>query len=66
MSMSPTELESVKRVAVKLEAMEKALKRIQKEASHIMDKGNTIGAGRRLERIHIAASDGLAAYHATE
>ena len=64
--MSPIELESVKRVAVKLETMSRILKRIQDEASYLKDKGDTIGAGRRLERIHIAASEGLAAYHADD
>ena len=64
MSMSPTELENVKHVAVKLKAMEKALKRIQTEASSLKDKSDVLGAGRRLERIHMAASEGLAAYNA--
>ena len=62
--MSPTELENTKRIAVKLGEMRKQLKRIQTEASYLKDKSDVLGAGRRLERIHMAASEGLAAYHA--
>ena len=64
--MNPIELENTKQIAVKMKAMEKQLERIQDEASSLKDKGDVLGAGRRLERIHNAASEGLAAYHATE
>ena len=64
--MSPTELENTKRIAVKLREMRKQLKCIQTEASSLKDKSDVLGAGRRLERIHMAASEGLAAYNADE
>ena len=52
------------RAAASLIAMTKALRAIKKESSRILDKGDAIGAGRRLERIHIAACAALAASNA--
>ena len=57
--MTKDEIAAKDRAAVKLQAAVKALRKIEKESSYILDKGDLIGAGRRLERIHTAAGAAL-------
>ena len=64
--MSPDEMTDTKRVAAKLIAMGKALRRIMNESSAERDKGDCLGAGRRLERIRIEAKAALDALHAKD
>ena len=49
-----------------LKVMTKALHEIKKQSSYTMDKGDVLGAGRRLERISMAANAALDACDAQE
>ena len=52
--------------ATKLSPMTEALYEIKKRSSYTLDKGDVLGAGRRLERINIVADDALRAFDAQE
>ena len=57
--MTNDEVAARDRVAAKLKTVREALLKIQGDASYALDKRGAIAAGRRLERIHIAASAAL-------
>ena len=61
-----TETDARARIATKLKTMTKTLHEIKKQSSYIMDKGDVLGGGRRLERISMAANAALDACDAQE
>ena len=54
-----TETEARDRAANKLMTLRKAMIEVAKISSATLDKGDAIGAGRRLERINMAANAAL-------
>ena len=61
-----TENDAIARVATKLKTMTTALHEIKKQASSVLDKGDVLGAGRRLERILMTTNAALDACDAQE
>ena len=57
--LKPTDMEIAQ--GVKLTTMFKAMREITKQSSGTLDNDNAIGAGRRLERINMAAHAALKA-----
>ena len=53
--------EDTARIAIKLKTMTEALDVIKMESDNTKDKGDVLGAGRRLERINIEATLALEA-----
>ena len=58
--------EDTARTAINIKTITDALYEIHEQSSYIMDKGDVLGAGRRLERIHRAAHTALKACDAQE
>ena len=59
-----TETEARDRAANKLITLRKAMIEVQQISSATLDKGDVLGAGRRLERINATANAALDAYAA--
>ena len=53
--------EDTARIAIKLKTMTEALDVIRVESDNAKDRGDVLGAGRRLERIYTTANDALEA-----
>ena len=54
-----TETDARERAAINLMTMTRALHKIEKQSRAALDKGDALGAGRRLERINMAAKAAL-------
>ena len=54
-----TDTEARERAAKKLITLRRAMKDVQKISRSILDKGDVLGAGRRLERINMTAKAAL-------
>ena len=61
-----TENDARERAAINLMTMTRALHEVQKLSCAALDKGDVLGAGRRLERINMTAKAALDACDAQE
>ena len=61
-----TETAARDRAAAKLMTLRRALREVQKLSRSALDKGDVLGAGRRLERINMVATAAIDATDAAE